>query len=118
MQALLHDWGQLGHRRSHQIEPTLGQSGAAIVLVLVGSQQGDFEVVEAVPAGGGGDGQVAIDQSPEFFEHPQGFLDSGGVGSDYRWAIAAADLGWVRQARGRVTSGISGEFVTRVMEQA
>jgi hypothetical protein len=96
----------------------LGQSGAAIVLVLGGSQQGDFEVVDAVPAGGGGDGQVAIDQSPEFFEHPQGFLDSGGVGSDYRGAIAAADLGWVCQARGRVTSGISGEFVTLVMELA
>jgi hypothetical protein len=118
LQALLHDWGQLGHRRSHQIEPTVGQSGAAVVLVLGGSQQGDFEVVEAVPAGGGGDGQVAIDQSPEFLEHPQGFLDSGGVGGDDRWAIAAADLGWVRQARGWVTSSISGEFVTLVMELA
>jgi hypothetical protein len=118
LQALLHDWGQLGHRRSHQIELTVGQSGAAIVLVFGGSQQGDFEVVEAVPAGGGGDGQVAIDQSPEFLKHPQGFLDSGGVGGDDRRAIAAADLGWVRQARGRVTSGISGEFVTFVMELA
>jgi hypothetical protein len=95
LQALLYDWSQLGHRRSYEIEPTAGQSGAAIVLVLGGSQQGDFEVVEAVPASCGGGGQVAIDQSAEFFEHPQGFLDTGGVGGDDRRAVAAADLGWV-----------------------
>jgi len=96
----------------------MGQSGAAIVLVLAGSQQGDFEVVEVVTTGGGGFGQVAIDQSSEFFEHPEGFLDSGGVGGDYGRAVGAADLGRVSQARGRVTSGISGEFVTFVMELA
>jgi hypothetical protein len=96
----------------------VGQPGAAIVFALGGSQQGNFEVVEAVPAFCGGGGQVRIDQSPEFFEHPQGFLDSGGVGGDDRRAVATADLGWVSEARGRVAGGISGEFVTFDMKLA